>query len=81
MPRGGYDPAYEAVSGRKKAGRFPVRGNEGPALKTTEKRPARHKDTMILCGGISFSRAKEFFKLGRFSLLFAEKTGEKSTET
>ena len=72
----GKSQIFTLMSGHKKAGRFPIRMHEGPAKnllpRRTEKRPARHEDTMVLAG-ISYLVAKKaYFKLGRFSCIFAE---------
>ena len=43
---------------------------------TTERRPARHIDTIVLAGRFRFIEQKNNFKLGRFSIPFAEITDE-----
>ena len=63
----------------KKAGRYPLRERVGPAKnllkKRKERRPARHKDTMVPCWRISlFLEQKSYFKLGGFTRSFAEIT-------
>ncbi len=49
----------------KKAGRIPARENVGsaknPLQKRTEKRPARHEDTMVLAGLFRFLEQKSCF--------------------
>ena len=50
----------------------PRRSGQEPATETTKKRPARHKDTMVLLLAFQ-SVAKDLIKLGRFSRTFAEK--------
>ena len=64
------------MSGHKKAGRFPIRMHEGPAKnllpRRTEKRPARHEDTMVLAG-ISYLVAKKLISnLAGSHAFFAE---------
>ena len=53
------------MSGHKKAERFPIRMHEDPAKnllpRRTEKRPARHEDTLVLAG-ISYLVAKSLFQ-------------------
>ena len=62
---------------QKKAGRFPIRGNEGPAknlrLKRRKNAQQDTKTQCFLCWFFKFSR-KRFSKLGGFSLPFAEIT-------
>ena len=75
-------PAHEATSKhKKKPDDSPYALCEGPAKKpapeTTEKRPARHEDTIFLCWHF-FSGAKEHIELGRFTHNFAEITDEMS---
>ena len=64
------------MSGHKKAGRFPIRMHEGPAKnllqRRTGKRPARYKDTLVPCWYFYLWSKKAYFKLGRFSCIFAE---------
>ena len=58
----------------KKAGRIPVRNicrsRQEPAQETQEKRPARHKDTMVLAGIFLFLGKKDRLKLGGFTDVF-----------
>jgi hypothetical protein len=68
----------------KKAGRFPIRGNEGPAknlrLKRRKNAQQNTKTQCFLCWFLKFSR-KRFLKLGGFSLPFAETNDEMSTKS
>ena len=47
----------------------------------TEKRPARHKDTMVPCWYFKSLEQKSNLILGRFTRTFAEITNEKSLES
>ena len=64
----------------KKAGRFPVRGNEGPAKNLLSKRRRdAQQDTVTLwslAGLFRFESKKQILKLGRFTDVFAEITIE-----
>ena len=81
---GDYIPSTRQRPNTKKAGRFPIRGDEGPTKnllkRRTEKRPARHEDTMVLAGIFLSFEQKSYFKLGRFSSPFAEITDVMSSK-
>ena len=70
----------------KKAGRIPIRERIGPAKnllkKRKERRPARHKGTMVSAGVFCIIlEQKRCFKLGGFMRSFAENTDVKSFES
>ena len=69
----------------KKAGRYPLRERVGPAKnllkKRKERRPARHKGTMVSAGVFCIIlEQKRCFKLGGFMRSFAKNTDVKSLE-
>lgn len=70
------NPAHEALSGHKKAGRFPIRDDEGPAknlLLGRQKNAQQDTKTQSSYAGISVPKSKRAnIKLGRFSSSFAE---------
>ena len=56
------------------------RSRQEPVPETTEKRPARHEDTMLLAGLFRTLEQKDLIKLGWFSYAFAEITDVMNTE-
>lgn len=72
------------TSEHKKAGRIPVRhtcrSRQEPAQETTEIRPARRKDTLVLAGVFRILGQK-CLKLGGFTCVFAEITDKMSMES
>jgi hypothetical protein len=71
-----YFSAFGGVSGQKS--RTPpntciCRFLQEPAPRTTEKRPARHEDTIFLCWYFIHLSKRAIMKLGGFTYAFAEK--------
>ena len=72
------------TSEHKKSRTLPMRVRVGPTKnllqRRTEKRPARHKDTMVPCWYSNLWSKRAILILGRFTRTFAEITNEMSLE-